>query len=229
MTRKSLYALITSGTLLFGAALVPAFAQQTTPTPVPTVSTTTTPVPTVSATTTPVPATARLEVYGAIEQITATEITVNGQTYPLVDVYTDDDVRLVVGEVVELTLVQRSGAWVLVEIDDVDGDDDDRTQSELNGVIESINGTTIVVSGMTIDISSAVIEDALAVGIPVEVYLTRGANGQWVATRIERDDDDRSYDDDRGERGDDDDDRDGRGSNNGDRDDGRGNGGDDDS
>jgi hypothetical protein len=204
MNRKSLSALVTLGVLLFGAALLPAMAQQTTP------------VPTVSATTTASPGTARMELYGVIEQVTATTITVNGQTYSIAGVYIDDDVQLVVGETVELELVQRGGAWLLVEIDDVDDDDRNRSRSELHGILDSINGTTIVVSGIAVDISGAVIEDALVVGMPVEVYLTLGANGQWVATRVERDDDRDSGNDDRGGRGSDDD-NDDRGSGSDDR------------
>jgi hypothetical protein len=177
------------------------------------------------------PITATLEVKGLIESFTANTVTVGGQTYAFTPDVLEDDARLLAGAPVEIKLVQRSGEWVVTEVDDEETPVGETADGELKGILESVDGMTIVVSGVTLDISSAVIADALVVGNPVEVYVMTDANGVWLAMRIEdnvgddldddfddddndgiddRDDDD-EQDDDRGDDRDDDDDNDGRG------------------
>jgi hypothetical protein len=142
----------------------------------------------------PTPPANTLEITGAIESVDGNIIALYGEAYDISEALIDDDVRLVVGEFVELYIqLGAEGMMTVFLVDDVDAGDD-RNEIEIKGIVEALETNSITIGGITLDTTNAVFEDRVAVGERAEVYVAI-ENGTWVATRVDDDMNDDSSDD----------------------------------
>lgn len=158
---------------------------------------------------------------GAIEAMSGSTITVNGQVFDISQAEIDDEGTLAVGVVVDIDYVTTTdGRNVALEVeieggsDDQSDDDNFRADFVLSGRIEAINESSLTVNGITVDINGVDDDDDLEVGDVVTIYFRRDAGGALTVIEVDEIDDiDDPFDDDRDD--DDDDDRDGSDDDNG--------------
>ena len=143
-----------------------------------------------------------VETEGRIQAINADLLVLNGLFFDISQALIEDDVRLVVGEPVEIYAQWIDGALVAVYI--VDEDDDDWDDDiEIIGVIEALDTVTLTVNGMALNITNAVFEDPIRLGDFIRAE-ARLVDGDWMVYRVELDDDDNDDRDDDRRRDDDD-------------------------
>ncbi|MFW5691313.1 MAG: DUF5666 domain-containing protein [Chloroflexota bacterium] len=146
-----------------------------------------------------------VEVEGRIQAIDGTTLTIRDLDFDISEALIDDDVRLVVGEPVEVYARLTNGVLAAFIVDDEDDDDLLDERIEVTGIVGALDDTTLILGTLTFDITGATFDDTVSAGDWVEVYATLSDNA-WVASRVElyddddsddsRDDDRRRYDDD---------------------------------
>ncbi len=125
-----------------------------------------------------------VEIVGVIDAIDGKTLTVNGLTIDISKAQIN--LALTVGAKVKIEGLQAAnGLTITAREVNAPKTGIQPGESEIVGVVDSVNGTTIVIGGQTIDISNAEVKAGVMAGKTVKVEFSIDSAGQLVAREVQ--------------------------------------------